>query len=107
MTFEEVDLHASPRVWRNRVLLEAIYFGRPVMVNRYPVYVADIAPAGLDLIEIDAAITQETVDSVTDWLDDPARRLAAAEQNYKICQENFSYAAVSRFVLPLLTAATG
>ncbi len=83
-------------------LLEAIYYGRPVLVNRYPVYVADIAPTGLDLIEFDGAITPATVDSVRSWLGDPARQRAAAEKNYEICLEHFSFDAVRRCLLPLL-----
>ncbi len=83
-------------------LLEAIYYGRPLLVNRYPVYVADIAPTGLEVIEIDGAITRATVNSVAGWLDDPGRRDAAVQRNYQICLEHFSYAIVRRRLLPLL-----
>jgi glycosyltransferase involved in cell wall biosynthesis len=83
-------------------LLEAVYYGRPLLVNRYPVYVADIAPTGLDVIEIDGAINQATVDTVTGWLGDGGRRAAAARSNYDICLEYFSYQAVRRCLLPLL-----
>lgn len=83
-------------------LLEAVYYGCAVLVNRYPVYVADIAPTGLDVIEIDGAITTATVDAVTARLGDASLRAAAAEKNYEVCLERFSYAAVRRAVLPLL-----
>jgi mannosylglucosylglycerate synthase len=33
-------------------LLEAFFYRRPVLVNRYPVYVRDIAPAGVECIEL-------------------------------------------------------
>ena len=42
-------------------LIEAIFYGKPVVVNRYSVYVADIAPLGLEFIEIDGEITDATV----------------------------------------------
>mgnify|MGYP005859203733 CR=1 FL=1 len=45
-------------------LLEAIYFRLPVLVNRYPVYAADIAPRGFDLVEIEGVITERTADEV-------------------------------------------
>jgi glycosyltransferase involved in cell wall biosynthesis len=83
-------------------LLEANYYGRPLLVNRYPVYVADIAPTGLDVIEIEGAITSATVDLVTSWLGDAARQEAAAERNYEICLAHFSYAAARRCLLPLV-----
>lgn len=86
-------------------LLEAIYYSRPVLVNRYPVYVSDIAPTGLDVIEIDGAITSATISSATNWLGDRARRSAAAAGNYEICRDYFSYEAVRNCLLPLLSSA--
>lgn len=41
-----------------------MYYGVPVLVNRYPVYVAGIAPLGLRMIEIDGAITDDIVEEV-------------------------------------------
>lgn len=82
-------------------LLEAIYFGCAVLVNRYPVYVADIAPTGLNLIEIDGAITRETVAQVKYWLGNTGLRRSAAASNYEICREHFSYAAVRHLFMPL------
>lgn len=83
-------------------LLEAIYYGRPLLVNRYPVYVADIAPTGIEAIEFDGAITSATVDEVTEWLGDAARQESATERNYQAGLEHYSFAAVRRRLLPLL-----
>jgi len=83
-------------------LLEAIYHRRPVLANRYPAYVADIAPAGLKLIEIEGAIGSETVREVETWLGDESLRSSAAAANYEIGLERFSYAAIRRVFLPLL-----
>lgn len=82
-------------------LLEAIFYGCAALVNRYPVYVADIAPTGLDLIEIDGAITSETLDEVGQMLSDAQMRASVAASNYEICRSNFSYGTVSRQILPL------
>lgn len=82
-------------------LLEAIYYGCPVLVNRYPVYVSDIAPTGLDLIEIDEAITPDAVAQVEGWLGDASLRHRVTDINYEICLDHFSYATVRRRVLPL------
>ena len=69
-------------------------------MNRYPVYVADIAPTGLDLVEIDGEITPQTVAHVEHALMDPGQR-AVARSNYEICVEHFSYAVAKRRLLPL------
>ena len=76
-------------------LLEAIYFRLPLLVNRYNVYVADIAPLGFDLIEIEGAITDETVEEVIRAIVDPVRRRRLVEYNYEVAMHHFSYEAVA------------
>lgn len=76
-------------------LLEAIYFRLPLLVNRYNVYVADIVPLGLDLIEIEGAITDETVEEVIRAIVDPVRRRRLVEYNYEVAMHHFSYEAIA------------
>lgn len=75
-------------------LLEAIYFRLPILVNRYQVYVADIAPLGFDLVEIDGAITDEIVEQVICAVMDPVRRREMVEYNYQLAHDHYSYEAV-------------
>ena len=77
-------------------LLEAVFYGRPVVVNRYPVYVADIAPLGMELIEIDGVITDETVDAVRTALASPRRQARIAARNYDIARQRLSYKVLRR-----------
>jgi len=74
-------------------LLETVYFHLPALVNRYPVYVADIAPLGFDLVEIEGEVTDEVVDGVRRLLDDPTRRREMAEHNFALARRYFSYIA--------------
>lgn len=83
-------------------LLEAVFFRRPMLINRYPIYVTDIAPTGLSFIEIQDAITNDTLAEVERWLGDADLREAAITANYAICLEHFSYAVVRERFLPLL-----
>ena len=55
------DLITYPSLYEGfgNALLEALFYGVPVVVNRYPVYVADIAPLGLKLIELDGTVTDD------------------------------------------------
>ncbi len=76
-------------------LLEAIYFRLPIMVNRYHVFVQDIAPLGFDLIQIDGQVTSETVEQVVAVLRDPVRRRRMVERNYEVARAHFSYEAVT------------
>lgn len=86
-------------------LLEAIYFRLPVMVNRYQVFVQDIAPLGFDLIEIDGQVTEDTVERVVEVLRDPVRRRRMVEHNYEVARAHFSYEAVTPTLAALLETA--
>jgi glycosyltransferase involved in cell wall biosynthesis len=72
-------------------LVETIYFKRPAVVNRYPVYAADIGPLGFNFVEIDGAVTGETVDQMRDLLDNPERRQRMVEKNFELGRRHFSY----------------
>jgi len=102
--YSAADLITYPSLYEGfgNALIEAIYHGRPVVVNRYPVYVADIEPLGMDLIEIDGAITDETVTEVRAALANPARQRRIAQHNFEIAQEHLSYGLLRRRLRRLL-----
>jgi len=72
-------------------LIEALFYGVPVVVNCYPVYQADIRPLGLRLIEIDGAITDQTVSEVRALLANRRRIRENASHNFAIAREHLSY----------------
>lgn len=76
-------------------LLEAFYFKRPLLVNRYPVYAADIGPRGVQAIEMDGHITGEVAAQAGRWLTDPTEWSEAVEANYEIGRRHFSYEVAS------------
>lgn len=92
-------------------LLETLYFRLPALINRYPVYTADIAPLGFDLVEIDAqddpgnlaAITDLTVEAVIEAIMDPVRRRRMVEWNYDLARQHYSYEAVTPLLASLLS----
>ncbi len=88
-------------------LLEAVYFRRPVLVNRYPVYAADIGPLGFDFVEIAGQITAEAVAQVRRLLTDPALRLEMVERNYALARQHFSYARLRADLADLLRWGMG
>ena len=98
--YQAADLIAYPSLYEGfgNALLEAVFFGRPLLVNRYPVYVTDIAPHGFRFVEIDEAITDDTVADVRSILADPARRAADAAHNQQIAAERFGYGVLRAFL---------
>lgn len=71
-------------------LLEAIYFNRLVVVNRYPVYNADIGPLGFDFIELDGFVDDDAVSRTKALLNDSEQVEVMAKKNYELAQAHFS-----------------
>jgi glycosyltransferase involved in cell wall biosynthesis len=86
------DLVTYPSTYEGfgNALLEAIYFKRLVVVNRYPVYNADIGPLGFDFIELDGFVDDDAVTRTKALLDDPEQVAMMAKKNYELAQEHFS-----------------
>jgi len=87
--------------------LEAILFRKPLLVNRYSVYIVDIEPKGFDVIAIDGFLTESAVKQVEQVLTDPERRHAMVERNFELGKKYFSYAALKRGLSTLLTSFFG
>jgi glycosyltransferase involved in cell wall biosynthesis len=103
--YPHADFVTYPTLYEGfgNALLEAIYFRKPVLVNRYSVYVADIAPLGFDFVEVDGWITDEAVAEVRRLLDDPGRRRAAVNNNYELARRHFSYGVLTESLKQLLS----
>jgi mannosylglucosylglycerate synthase len=87
------DLITYPSLYEGfgNALLEAVYFNKLTVVNRYPVYNADIKPLGFEFIELDGFVDENVVNQTRDFLNDPERVRQMTENNYQIASENFSY----------------
>jgi mannosylglucosylglycerate synthase len=72
-------------------LLETIYFNKLAVVNRYPVYNADIKPLGFEFIELDGFVNEQSVNQTRELLNDPERVRQMTEKNYEIAHEHFSF----------------
>jgi len=72
-------------------LLEAVYFKKPVLINRYATFVKDIEPLGFDLTVMDGFLSDKTVDSVRKILESPGIKNRMVARNFKIASRYFSY----------------
>ena len=86
------DLVTYPSTYEGfgNALLEAIYFNRLVVVNRYPVYNADIGPLGFEFIELDGFVDDDAVTRTKALLNDPEQVEGMAKKNYELAQAHFS-----------------
>jgi mannosylglucosylglycerate synthase len=85
-------------------LLETIWCRLPAVVNRYPVYAADIAPLGFRFVELDGAVTEAAVAATAELLDQPERRAAMTETNFRLARAHFSLDALKARLVPELRA---
>lgn len=83
--------------------LEAVYFKKPMLINRYATFVRDIEPKGFDLIAMDGFLTGNTVKQVKDVLSSPERRQQMVDHNYKTAIQYYSYSVLKRWLNTLLT----
>ncbi len=92
-SYLEADLVTFPSLYEGfgNALVETVYFGKPLVVNRYSVYDADIRPLGFRFVEIDGQVTDAAVADVRDLLRDPDRRTEDAAHNYAIARAHLGF----------------
>ncbi len=88
-------------------LLEAFYYRKPILVNRYSIFIADIEPRGFQVVTMDGYLTRDTVRHVQRVIDDHAYRTAMVTQNYELSKAFFSYTVLRRKLRAVLTNFTG
>ena len=104
--YPHADLVTYPSLYEGfgNALLEAVYFKRPVVVNRYPVYNADIRPLGFEFVESDGFVGDDAVERVRELLETPQQVRTMTERNYAIAQEHFSLEVLERKLKDLLAS---
>jgi glycosyltransferase involved in cell wall biosynthesis len=71
--------------------LEAIYFKKPMLVNRYSTFVRDIEPYGFDLCIMDGFLSKKTVHNVRAVLESPEKKNKMVNWNYDKAAKYYSY----------------
>jgi glycosyltransferase involved in cell wall biosynthesis len=91
--YAAADLVCFPSLYEGygNALVEAVYYRRPVMVNRYAVYDSDIAPLGFEFLELDGAITDETVAGAAIVIKGGELVESMVDRNFEIGLKNLSY----------------
>jgi glycosyltransferase involved in cell wall biosynthesis len=88
-------------------LLEAFYFRKPVLVNRYASFITDIEPKGFRVVAMDGYLTREVVAEVERLITDERHRADMIEHNFQLGKAFFSYEVLRRMLRVLITNFTG
>ena len=107
--YPHADLVTFPSTYEGfgNALLEAFYFKKPVLINRYTIFVEDIEPKGFRLISIDGFIAKETVVAVEKLMNDPAACEAMVNHNYAVAARHYGYTGLRTTLRALLQSLTG
>jgi glycosyltransferase involved in cell wall biosynthesis len=87
--------------------LEAIYYKRPLVVNNYSIFEADIKPKGFHVVEFDGFISDHTLEEVCELLLHPDRHADLWEINYQLARRYYSYTMLERRISLLLADCFG
>lgn len=82
--------------------LEAIYFKKPILVNRYAIFVRDIEPHGFNLAVMDGFLTKKTVQHVKEILNSHEKRKKEVTSNYEIATRHYSYSVLRKYLNSIL-----
>ena len=107
--YAHADFVTFPSLYEGfgNAFLEAIYFRKPLLVNRYAAFVCDIEPKGFDLVTIDGEVTAETVRAVREIMQSPERTAEMVELNYEVARQHYSYGILRRMLNPIMEQMAG
>lgn len=104
--YQNADLVTYPSLYEGfgNAFLEALYYRCPVVINRYPIYVADIEPLGFKTIAIDQTVTDTVVAQTCKLLSDKNQMSHWADHNYALATKHFSHTSLKNLLAERLDA---
>jgi glycosyltransferase involved in cell wall biosynthesis len=91
--YANADLITFPSLYEGfgNALLETVFYKRLAVVNRYPVYNADIKPLGFRFIELDGFVDPGAVEQVKALINKPDEVRDMVETNFQLGDKYFSF----------------
>jgi len=107
--YSQADLVTYPSAIEGfgNAFLEAVYYKRPLVVNNYSIYEADIKPKGFQVIEFDGFISEQTLEQTRYILTHPEQARKQCEQNFELARRYYSYTMLERRLGLLLSDCFG
>ena len=96
--YQAADFITYPSLYEGfgNAFLEAIYFNKPILVNRYKIFIDDIEPKGFELVTMDGALTGDVVEKIRNIVNDKQRRNTMVDHNYRLALKYYSYASLRK-----------
>ncbi|HKJ37137.1 MAG TPA: glycosyltransferase family 4 protein [Anaerolineales bacterium] len=87
--------------------LEAVYFKRPIVVNNYSIFEADIKPKGFKVVEFDGYISERTLQETRYVLNNPDVTEEEAEHNFELAKRYYSFTMLEKRLSLLMANCFG
>ncbi|HID24260.1 MAG TPA: glycosyltransferase [Planctomycetaceae bacterium] len=107
--YPHADLVTYPSLYEGfgNALLQAFYFRKPVLVNRYSIFISDIEPKGFEVIAMNGVLTRTVVERVRRVLNDPEYRERMVSHNFELAKQFFSYSVLRRKLRAIICSFVG
>ena len=87
--------------------LEAVYYKKPIVVNNYSIFEADIKPKGFKVVEFDGYISERTLAETRYVLQHPEETAEEAEHNFELAKRYYSFTMLEKRLSLLLANCFG
>jgi hypothetical protein len=87
--------------------LEAVYYKRPIVVNNYSIFEADIKPKGFKVVEFDGYISEKTLAETRYVLKHPKETAEESEHNFELAKRYYSFTMLEKRLHLLLANCFG
>lgn len=96
--YQAADFITYPSLYEGfgNALLEAIYFNKPVLVNRYKIFIDDIEPKGFELVTMDGVLTGDVVKRIQNVVNNKERQKKMVHKNYRLALKYYSYYSIRK-----------
>jgi len=96
--YPHADIVAYPSTYEGfgNAFIEAVYFKKPIIVNRYSAYVKDIKPLGFEVIEMEGYVTDNLIERIKGIIKNRETCTGMAEKNFMLASRYFSYEVLRR-----------
>ena len=104
--YQAADLVTYPSRYEGfgNALLEAIFFRKPLLVNRYKVFVDDIEPLGFNFLKMDGRLNRRIVHRTEALLADKSLQAEMVNHNFQIARNNYSLANLEHQISSLINS---
>lgn len=103
------DLVTYPSLYEGfgNAFLEAVLHRKPLLVNRYDIFLRDIEPKGFETITIDGYVTSHTVAQVQHLLNNAEEQHRITEKNFELGKKYYGYQVLRKQLKMVLNSLRG